>query len=178
MIYIWSVLHLFEETLLLGLFPLTFSFATYSRDFKLNTFTTVYSFLDHPTFSTKAQGPIYNLGPHPYNSSSKLRFFFLSSEEKKWGFDFLRVKTTYSSDLHTWEHRFAHPIIVMTLWSSRCIINCSRWRFVPRIQRWGADPAVDISLRILSRITSTQFLLLYKAPEGLIFSHFTRTLNS
>ena len=65
-ICIWSVLHLFEETLLLRLFPLTFPFVTYSRDSKLNTLTTIYSFSDYPTFLAKAQGLIYNLGPHPY----------------------------------------------------------------------------------------------------------------
>ena len=62
--YILSVLYLSKETLLLGLFPLTFSFVTYSRDFKLNILTTVYLSSNHPTFSTKAGGPIYNLGPH------------------------------------------------------------------------------------------------------------------
>ena len=62
--------------------------------------------------STKAQGPIYNLGPYPYNSSLKLRFFPLSSKEKNLGFDFLGVKTIYSFDLHMWEHRFVLPIIV------------------------------------------------------------------
>jgi len=51
-ICIWSVLHLFEETLLLKLFPPTFPFATYSRDSKLDTFT---SSSDHPTFLAKAQ---------------------------------------------------------------------------------------------------------------------------
>ena len=88
MIYIWSVLHLFEETLLFGLFPLTFSFATYSRDSKLNTLIIVYSSSDHPTFSAKAQGPIYNLCPHPYNSPSKLRFFSFHSRIKSGVFIF------------------------------------------------------------------------------------------
>ena len=61
-IYIWSMLRLFEEILLLGPPPSTFLFATYSWDFKLNTLTIVYSSLDQPTSSTKAQGPIYNFG--------------------------------------------------------------------------------------------------------------------
>ena len=38
--------------------------------------------------------------------------FSLSSKEKKWSFDFLRLKTTYSSNLHMWEHRFALPVTV------------------------------------------------------------------
>ena len=29
---------------------------------------TIYSSSDHPTFSAKAQGPIYNLSPHPYSN--------------------------------------------------------------------------------------------------------------
>ena len=75
MICICSVLHLSEKILLLGLFPLTFLFVTYSSDSKLNTLTTVYSSLDHPTFSVKVQEPIYNLGPHPYS--------ILSTKKKK-----------------------------------------------------------------------------------------------
>ena len=67
-IYIWSVLHLSEEILFLELLPPTFPFATYSRDSKLNTLTIVYLSLDYPTFLAKAQGPIYNLGPHPYKN--------------------------------------------------------------------------------------------------------------
>ena len=51
--------------------------------------------------SAKAQGPIYNFDPYPYNSPLKLWFFPPSSEEEKWDFDFLRVKTIYSFDLHT-----------------------------------------------------------------------------
>ena len=62
-IYIWSMLRLFEEILLLGSPPPTFPFATYSWDFKLNTLTTVYSSSDQPTSSAKAQGSIYNFGP-------------------------------------------------------------------------------------------------------------------
>ena len=42
-IYIWLVLCLSEEILLLGPPSSTFPFATYSWDFKLNTFTTIYS---------------------------------------------------------------------------------------------------------------------------------------
>ena len=66
-IYIWFVLHLSDETLLLKLFPPSFPFATYSRDSKLNILTTICSYSDYPIFSAKAQGLIYNLGPHPYN---------------------------------------------------------------------------------------------------------------
>ena len=62
MICICSVLHLSDKILIL-----TFLFVTYSRDSKLNTLTTVYSSLDHPTFSVKVQEPIYNLGPRPYS---------------------------------------------------------------------------------------------------------------
>ena len=61
MIYIWSMLHLSEETLLLGLFPPTFPLATYSRDSKFNTLTIVYLSSDHPTFSAKAQYIIWAL---------------------------------------------------------------------------------------------------------------------
>ena len=57
--------------------------------------------------------------------------------------------------------------------SPRCVINCSRWRLVPRIQRWDANPTVDISPWILSGITPTQFHLLYKAPGEIIFPYFT-----
>ena len=62
-IYIWSVLCLSEEILLLGPPPPTFPFATYSWDFKLNTLTTVYSFSDQSTSSAKAQSPIYSFRP-------------------------------------------------------------------------------------------------------------------
>ena len=68
---IWSVLHLSEGTLLLGIFPLTFLFATYSRDSKLNIFTIVYSSSDHPTFLAKAQYIIWTLIPTMSNSSVK-----------------------------------------------------------------------------------------------------------
>ena len=60
-IYIWSVLHLSDETLLLDLFPPSFPFATYSRDSKLNILTTIYSYSDHPIFSAKAQYIIWAL---------------------------------------------------------------------------------------------------------------------
>ena len=46
----------------------TFPFKTYSWDSELNSLATIYSSSDHPTFSAKAQGPIYNLSPHPYSN--------------------------------------------------------------------------------------------------------------
>ena len=68
------MLHLFEETLLLILFPPTFPLATYSRDSKLNTLTAVYSSSDHPTFSAKpkTQYIIWALTPTVNFSSTKL----------------------------------------------------------------------------------------------------------
>ena len=53
-IYIWFVLRLSDEILLLGPPPPTFPFTTYSWDFKLNTLTTIYSSLDQSTSSAKA----------------------------------------------------------------------------------------------------------------------------
>ena len=46
----------------------TFPFVIYSWNSELNTPTTIYLSSDHPTFSAKAQGPIYNLGPYPYTT--------------------------------------------------------------------------------------------------------------
>jgi len=63
MIYIWLMLGLFEETILLGPpFP-TFPLARYLWDSELNTLTIAYSSSDQSTSLAKAQGPIYNLGP-------------------------------------------------------------------------------------------------------------------
>ena len=53
-ICIWSVLGLSKEKFLLGLPSPPFPFATYSRDSELNALITVYSFLDHPTFTVRA----------------------------------------------------------------------------------------------------------------------------
>ena len=95
-IYIRFVLCLSEDALLLG--PPFYLHVTYGT---LNL-TPLLLFIhlrtnQHHRPRPKAQYII--LGPYPYNSPSKFRFFLLS-EEKKWGFDFLRVKTINSSDLH------------------------------------------------------------------------------
>ena len=56
-----------EEIFLLGtLFP-TFPLECYLGDSELNTLTIVYSSLDQSTSSIKAQDPIHNFGPYPYN---------------------------------------------------------------------------------------------------------------
>ena len=65
-ICIRSVLHLSEETLLLGSPVPTFLSACYLWGFELNTFTTVYSSSNQSTSSAKAQYMI--LGPYPYNT--------------------------------------------------------------------------------------------------------------
>ena len=57
------MLRLSEEILLLKPPPLSFSFATYSWDSKLNTLTTLRSSSNQPTFSAKVQGPVYKFGP-------------------------------------------------------------------------------------------------------------------
>ena len=62
-IYIWSVLRLSEEAILLGPpFP-TFPLACYLWDSEPNTFTTIYSSSDQSMLSTKAQGLIDNFRP-------------------------------------------------------------------------------------------------------------------
>ena len=71
---------------------------------------TIYPSSDLSTSSNKAQGPIYDFGPYPYNSPSKLQFFPLIQGEKV-GFWFLRDKTIYFSSSHMWNYRFACPMI-------------------------------------------------------------------
>ena len=63
----------------------------------------------HSRPKPKAQYMSWALNPTitPQKSS-----FFLLIRGKKWGFDFLRINTIFSFDLHTWECRFACPIIV------------------------------------------------------------------
>ena len=109
MIYIRPVLGLSEEIFLLGL-PSHLS-PTHGT---LN--------LNHPLLfirpritpcsqtRPKAQYIIWVFIPiiAPQNSS-----FPPSSAEKKWGFDFLRVKIIYFFDLHMWKHCFALPITVI-----------------------------------------------------------------
>ena len=62
-IYVWSVLCLSKETLLLGPPSLTFPLTYYLWDFELNTLTIVHSSSNQSTSSNKAPGPIYNFGP-------------------------------------------------------------------------------------------------------------------
>ena len=108
------MLHLFEETILLGPHFPTFPLARYSWDSELNTLTSAYSSLDQSTSSAKAQGSRPNIQfwaliptIAPQNSG-----FSLLSEEKKWGFDLLRVKVIHFFGLHVWEYHFACPITV------------------------------------------------------------------
>ena len=70
-IYIWSILCLSEETLLLGPPFLTFPLACYLWEFELNTLTIVHSSLNQSTFSDKNQGLIYNFGPLPLQITKK-----------------------------------------------------------------------------------------------------------
>ena len=83
-IYIWSVLCLSEEILLLKQPSTTFPFATYLCDFKLNTLTIVYSSSDQPMSSAKAQGPIYNFGPlslHIYLRTRQIQNYIMTQEQ-------------------------------------------------------------------------------------------------
>ena len=77
-VYIWSVLRLSEETILLGPHFLTLPLACYLWDSELNTLIIVYSSLDQSTLSIKAQVPIYNFRPYTYNIYNFF-FFFLES---------------------------------------------------------------------------------------------------
>ena len=113
--------------------------------------------------SAKAQGPIYDLGPKPYNNPSKLRFFSLSSKEKSGVLIFCAlilffplICTRGGAVLHA-------PSLPLTLQSPRGVINCSRRHYVPYIQQWGVNPMADISPWVLSGITPTQSCPLYKA---------------
>ena len=83
-IYIWSVLCLSEEILLLKQPSTTFPFATYLCDFELNTLTIVYSSSDQPMSSAKAQGPIYNFGPlslHIYLRTRQIQNYIMTQEQ-------------------------------------------------------------------------------------------------
>ena len=51
----------------------TFPLVTYSWNFELKSSTIIYSSSDHPMLLAKAQGPIYNLGPYPYNVQCPLK---------------------------------------------------------------------------------------------------------
>ena len=51
----------------------TFPFVSHSWDSELKSSTTIYSSSDHPMFSDKAQGPIYNLGLYPYTNDRRNR---------------------------------------------------------------------------------------------------------
>ena len=62
-IYVWSMLCLSEETLLLEPPFLIFPLACYLWDFELNTLTIVHLSSDQSMSLDKAQGPIYNFGP-------------------------------------------------------------------------------------------------------------------
>ena len=89
-IYIQSVLCWSVEILSLGPPPLTFPFATYSWDSKLDTLTTVYLPSNQSTSSARAQGPIYNFGP--------LSLHNLSFKLKKYIYIFFR-KNNYMSKI-------------------------------------------------------------------------------
>ena len=112
-IYIWSVLCLSEEILLLGPPFLNFPLATYSWDSELNTFIVVYSSSNQSTSSAKAQYII--LGLYPYNSPSKLRFFPSYSRRKSGVLIF-----------KSYDHLFLWFTRVKTLIRVPC--NCF-WRF-------------------------------------------------
>ena len=155
---IWDVLIISKEIFLLGLSSyLYFAHWVLGLNHSL-PFT-------HPQttqFSIKAQGPIHDLGPQPYNSPSKLRFFPLIWGEK-WGFDFSGINIILSLELHMWECHLCIPWLLLTLWSSWGVINCTRQCVFPLIQRLDANPMAGISHWVLSGITPTQFRPLNRA---------------
>ena len=112
-IYIWSVLHLSDEALLLRLFPPTFPFATYSRDSKLNTLTTVYSSSDHPHSRSrpKAQYIIWALIPRGF-------FFFFFFHIRLLSFQRTHYKCSLSLSLSPF------PRIVGGLWGADLNFRC------------------------------------------------------
>ena len=90
-IYFLSMFCSSEETFLLGLPSPTFSFVTYSQDSKLNILIIVYSSLDQPTSSAKAQGPNIILGPYPYSYVSCVHIFNVVQDIGPLVLDFLII---------------------------------------------------------------------------------------
>ena len=96
--------------------------------------------------------------------------FFSSYPRRKMGFWLWHTNPARFFDFRTWKRHFACLATVLALWSPQHLIKCSRWRFVPHIQRWDGNPMASVSPQILGGITPTQFRPLYKAPKGVIFA--------
>ena len=110
---IWDVFIMSEEIFLLGS-----SFHLYFAHWVLGlNHSLPFTRPQTAQFSVKAQGPIYDMGPQPYNSLSKLWFFPLIRGEK-WGFDFSGINIILS--------------LTCTHGSSNCVSHDCYWCFEAR----------------------------------------------
>ena len=97
----------------------TFQFVTYSWDSKLKSSTTIYSSLNHPIFSDKAQDPIYNLGIYAYKVHNSLPYTWLvmPTESER----VLREK----SESMRWISEWGFELLILYLTKTNSFIMCN-----------------------------------------------------